>query len=160
MRRSRHVPADPVRSTSETWEAIRELIDEGLGSVKAAEIESAFTDARKVGSYLVRSETLAEEPLTVVAGSAAWDIYTLHGEKAARAEEPGALPGAAGEAGWTMYLPVPSGAPFDAAEISGLHARIEAGPAPAEAGLTKAAEPVRLSDLVDLDGLRRIGGRP
>ncbi|MEA2359853.1 MAG: hypothetical protein QOI62_3113 [Solirubrobacteraceae bacterium] len=159
MRRSRYVPADPVRSTGETWEAICELVDGGLASVDAAEIESAFDAARRVGSYLVRSETLAEDPLTIVAGSAAWDIYTLHGEKAIGAEEPATPPGAGSEAEWTMYLPAPSGAPFDAAEISGLHARIETGPAPAGAGVAKAAESARLADLVDLDALRQIGGR-
>jgi hypothetical protein len=158
MRRSRYVPADPARSTGETWDAIRALIDEGLASVDVAEIEFAFEAARGMGSYLVRSETLAQEPLTVVAGSAAWDIYTLHGEKAVGAEEPTTPPGAAGEAEWTMYLPVPSGAPFDAAEICGLHERIEAGPAPDGAGGAKAAEATRLSDLVDLDALRQIGG--
>lgn len=159
MRRSRHVPADPVRSTAETWNAIRELVDEGLVSVEVAEIESAFESARGVGAYLVRSETLAEEPLTVVAGSAAWDIYTLHGERAVGAEDPAAPPGAADDTEWTMYLPVPSTAPFDAAHISGLHARIAPGPAPAGAGVAKASESTRLSDLVDLDALREVGGR-
>jgi hypothetical protein len=159
MRRSRYVPADPVRSTGETWKAICELIEEGLASVDAAEIESAFDAARRVGSYLVRSETLAEEPLTLVADKAAWDIYTLHGEKAVGAEEPAKLLGAAHEAEWTMYLPVPSGAPFDVAEITSLHARIEAGPAPAGAGVAATAESARLSELVDLDALRQIGRR-
>lgn len=160
MRRSRYVPADPVRSTLETWEAICGLIDEGLASVDITDIKAAFNASRRVGGYLVRSETLAETPLTVVAGSAAWDIYTLHGERAPGAEEPAAPPGAAHATEWTMYLPVPSGAPFDGAEISALHARIKPGPAPVRAGVEQAADAARLSDLVDLDALRQIGGQP
>jgi hypothetical protein len=159
MRRSRHVPADPVRSTSETWVAIRDLIDDGLASVGSAEIGAAFDATRRVGGYLVRSETLADEPLTVVAGNAAWDIYTLHGERATGAEDATTPPGATGETTWTMYLPVPPGAPFDAAEITGLHPRVQVGPAPADAGIAKDDKASRLSDLVDAAALRDIGAR-
>lgn len=158
MRRRRTVPADPVRTTAETIAAIADLIDGALPGIERAEVEAALTAGRAYLGYLIRREYSAAEPLTLVSDSFACDIYTAHGEAAQTASEPGVPPGAAGNTSWELFLPVPDGCGFTDDEVEQAHERLRAGSAPADAGVTTQTAASALSDLVDAESLREIGG--
>lgn len=158
MRRRRDIPADPVKSTSETVAALGELLQGALPAVDVTQISAATDAFESFAFYLVPGEHLSREPATLVAGTLACDFYTLHGEDALGAEEPGAPPGAAQESDWELFLPVPVGAPFEADDLEAADPHFRAGPAPASAGAAAATESVSLADLVDPQALRAAGG--
>ena len=158
MRRRRDVPADPVHSTGETVDAINSLLAGALPAVARSEITAATDALREFAAFLVPGEHLTREPITLVAGSLACDIHTKHGEDAVGVENPVPPPGAAQEAEWTLYVPVPVGAPFAGKDVEGANPHFRAGAAPADAGAAAKAA-VGLADLVDADALRATGGR-
>jgi hypothetical protein len=158
MRRRRDIPADPVKSTSETVAALGELLRDTLPSADSAQIVTATEALESFAFYLVPGEHLSREPATLVAGTLACDFYTLHGEDALGAEEPAAPPGATKETEWELFLPVPAGAPFEAADLEAAHPHFRAGPAPESAGAAAAREAISLADLVDPQALRLAGG--
>jgi hypothetical protein len=158
MRRSRYVPADPARTSAATVEAIGELVAGALPAAGSAGIATAIEALRPFAAYLIPGEHLASMPATLVAGSLTCDIYTLHGEDATEAEEPNAPPGAAGETEWTLYVPAPSGAPFEAKDIEAADPHFSPGPAPADAATKSSEASVSLADLVDADALRAAEG--
>ena len=157
MRCSRYVPADPVRTTAETVEAIGELIGGALPAADSACIADAVEALRPFAAYLLPGEHLASTPATLVAGSLTCDIFTVHGEDATEAEEPNSPPGATGETEWTLYLPAPAGAPFEADDIDAADPHFSPGPAPAEATAKSVDAFISLADLVDADALRAAG---
>lgn len=157
MRRRRDLPADPVRSTAETVELLGNLLEEALPSVEPAEIVAAMKAFDPFAFYLVPGEHLARDPATLVAGDLACDFYSLHGEDAVGADDPGAPPGAAKATTWELFVAVPEGAPFGAEDLEEADPHLRAGRAPAIAGATAAREAVELADLVDPDALRSAG---
>ena len=158
MRRRRDLPADPVRSTAETLELLRSLLEEALPSVSSSEIATAMEAFDSFAFYLIPGEHLARDPATLVAGDLACDFYTLHGEEAVGADDPGAPPGAAKATTWELYVAVPDGAPFGAEELEDADPHLRAGRAPDGAGAASAREAVSLADLVDPEALRLAGG--
>lgn len=158
MRRRRDIPADPVKSTSETVAALGELLQGTLPSADSAQIVTATNALESFAFYLVPGEHLSREPATLVAGTLACDFYTLHGEDALEAEEPASPPGAAKETEWELFLPVPVGAPFEVADLEAADPHFRAGPAPENAGAVAARKAVSLADLVDPQALRAAGG--
>lgn len=158
MRRRRDIPADPVKTTSETVAALGELLQGTLPNADSAQIAAATEALESFAFYLVPGEHLSREPATLIAGTLACDFYTLHGEDALGAEEPAPPPGAAQESEWELFLPVPAGAPFEAADVENADPHFVAGPAPESAGAATAREAVSLADLVDPQALRAAGG--
>lgn len=159
MRRRRDLPADPVRSTAETVELLGNLLTEALPSVVSPEIEATMKAFDSFAFYLIPGEHLVRDPATLVAGDLACDFYTLHGEDAVGADDPGAPPGAAKATTWELFIAVPDGAPFGADDVEEADPHLRAGRAPEDAGVTSAREAVALADLVDPDVLRSAGGR-
>jgi hypothetical protein len=156
VRRKRHIAADPERSTTETVDAIRDLLSDALPSVAQAEVDATFANLRQFVAYLIPGEHLARDPLTLVAGTLACDIFTVHGEDAVGAEDASAPPGGANETSWQVYVPVPAGAPFTDAEVKAASAHLMPGPAPATVGEGKAATVEAAPGLADL--LKLAGG--
>jgi hypothetical protein len=152
VRRSRYIAADPERTTAETVEAIGDLMAGSLPAADKSAIGLATESLRAFASYLVPGEHLTTRPLTLVAGSLACDVFTLHGEDAVGVEDPAPPPGAASETSWTLYVPIPPQAPFAAGDVEKADPHFRAGPAPADAGeaVAKAAEGLSLSDLLSL----------
>lgn len=159
MRRRRDIPADPVKSTSETVAALGELLRGALPSADTTQISAATEAFESFAFYLVPGEHLSREPATLVAGTLACDFYTLHGEDALGAEEPVPPPGAAQESDWELFLPIPEGAPFEAADLEAADPHFRPGAAPEDAGAVAAKGAVSLAGLVDPETLRAAGGK-
>lgn len=158
MRRRRDIPADPVKSTSETIAAMGDLLRSTLPSVDSEQVVTATEALESFAFYLVPGEHLSREPATLIAGTLACDFYTLHGEDALGAEEPAPPPGAAKESEWELFIPIPADAPFNAADVEAADPHFRAGSAPESAGAAEAKKAVSLADLVDPEALRAAGG--
>src|SRR4051812_40222632 len=116
MRRRRIVPADPKRSTGETWAAIVSLIASSLPAVPEVDVQRELSRIAPNTHYLIGGEHLIESPLTLVAGPLACDVFTVHGAAALTTDDPEPASGASTEAEWVVYVPVPDGAPFTASD--------------------------------------------
>jgi hypothetical protein len=138
VRRRRDIPADPTRTSAETAEAIADLIASALPAADMAGLAGAANAIRPFLGYLIPGEHLTREPLTLVADKLACDIYTLHGEDAVGAEDPDSPPGAASATTWSLYIPVPDGAPFTDKEVDAADPHLRAGPAGDSADKTEA----------------------
>lgn len=113
MKRQRHVAADPARTTAQTYDAIATLIVDALP--RAVGVRDELARGRSFISYLISTEAMAEGPLVLLAGDKLdCDIFTVHGMDALSAEPASAPPGGARSTDWTLCIPVPIGAPFEA----------------------------------------------
>jgi hypothetical protein len=157
VRRRRDIHADPARTSAETAEAIADLIAAALPAANGVELSGAANALHPFLSYLIPGEHLTREPLTLVADKLACDIFTLHGEDAVVAEDPDTPPGAASATSWSLYVPVPDGAPFTDKEIEAADQHLRAGPAPDNAGQAEAKATPSAAELLGRIALRENG---
>jgi hypothetical protein len=156
MHRERRLRADPVRSTEETWSALIEFMAAAMPSVATSEMRLELAAVTNHVRYLIQTEKLVEQPLTLVAGSLTCDIFLMHGAEAI-AEEDGDVPvGAKNATDWMLFLPVPHGAPFTASDIEGLSlAHVKAAEAVKKAEVAALALAAAGSAFIDADELRK-----
>jgi hypothetical protein len=155
MERTRYVPADPVRSISETIAAITDLLVGALPSVDEEHVRGAIGAIHSPIRFLVGTETTVTMPLTVVAGVLKCDIFTVHGESALEAEMPSVPLGAADATDWVLYVPVPQGAPFTSGDLAAGGTNIKAGPAPEAVRRAKENGANGAATEIDIEALRR-----
>lgn len=109
MKRHRKIAAAPERTTSESATVISDLIRDTLTcseKLDSATIDDALVTARPALLALTSGGHLDRDPLVVVAAQLQLSITTVTGDGALMLEENlDAVPGAASEEDWTLYLP-------------------------------------------------------
>ena len=156
MLRYRTVAAAPIRSASATWRVITQLVTDTVAAsatISRADAEQAMAAAAPAGRMLIAGGHLDRHPLTLIAGLVHCEITTVSGTAALTAEENlNPVPGAAGAATYTIYLPTPGPLAAVVANAVAGHPRLSDGQptAPDEAPATAGASP-----LIDRDAVRK-----
>lgn len=156
MKRTRTVPAAPVRSASATWSLIEELVVDTLGSsstITEADVRTELAAAAGVGRMLVAAGHLDKQAIVLVAPPVHLSIYTVSGTDALGEDDPGPVPGASTSTDWTLYLPSPGPmGPAVSAAADG-HPNISAEAPPTD-------EPTQHAATIDREALSRRNGDP
>ncbi|RKS07020.1 hypothetical protein DFP74_2671 [Nocardiopsis sp. Huas11] len=154
MRRTRQVAASPVRSASETWAVISDLLADTVAQSSALsrdEAVQAMSAAEAVGRMLIAAGHLHKHPITLVAGKVHCEITTVSGTAALTLEENlNPVPGAAGADNFMIYLPSPAPLQEQVKAVADKHARLSDAVPPAPE--TKVANS---GPLIDREALRR-----
>ena len=103
---ARHVIAEPVRSASETWNVIVDL----LAPEPDHKARNELLGVIGVASSLIAAEAMRDAPLVVYGAGPRVRIYCLYGESAILGEEANesSLTVSAVNGDWAMSLPCPS----------------------------------------------------
>ncbi|MEU5903788.1 hypothetical protein ABZ780_05380 [Micromonospora sp. NPDC047467] len=156
MLRTRTIAAAPVRSASDTWQVITDLVADTIAvsaTCSRQEAEAAMQAAAPAGRMLIAGGHLDRRPLVLVAGTVHCQITTVSGTPALRADENlNIIPGAATATTFTIYLPAAEPLAQVVTDAVARHPRLSAGepPAPQQSSATMAGAP-----LVDIEALRR-----
>jgi hypothetical protein len=154
MLRHRTIAASPQRSASATWQVITELVAGTIATsahLSRADAEQAMAVAAPVGRMLVAGGHLDRHPVTLVAGAVHCEITTISGTAALTAEENlNPIPGAAGAATYTIYLPTPDPLQAAVAAVVAGHDRLSDAESPAARSQSASAGP-----LIDAEALRK-----
>ena len=144
-----------MRSSSATWQVITDLVADTVAVsafLSRSDPEQAMAVAASAGRMLIAGGHLDRCPLTLIAGLVHCEITTVSGTAALTAEENlNLVPGAAGAATYTIYLPAPDPLATVVAEAVAGHSRLSDAPPPA-AGARAATE---TAPLIDLDAVRK-----
>lgn len=156
MKRHRNVAAAPVRSPSETWRTISELVVATLersSGIQPAEAKAAMAAAAPAGLTLIAGGYLDRHPITLIAGTVDCTIGTITGTRAFDVDENlNPVPGAGAANDFTVHLPTPQ--PHDGlvSRVARSHPRLSAEQPPAP---TQEASAMR-GPIIDLAALERL----
>jgi hypothetical protein len=155
MQRRREIAASPERTTSETVEAISDLIRDSLAradKLNRSDIDDALTTARSAFLALTAGGHLDANALVVIAAALHLSITTVSGDRALTLEENlDAVPGAATATEWTLYLPTPDPLAAMVTKVADSHPNLSVAEPPAESA--QASETA--SAALDLDALAK-----
>jgi hypothetical protein len=155
MHRHRGIAAAPVRSASESWQVIAELLEDTLARsehISATDVADAVTLAGQAGRMLIAAGHLESLPLVLVAADLHLEITTISGDAAFGLDENlNAVPGCATADDWTLYLP--SDGPL-AATVRGIAAGSAHLSADSPVAPSSSRSMVEADALVDEDALR------
>jgi hypothetical protein len=157
VQRRRDVAAAPQRGAPEAWRTIKTLIGDTLersSSIKREHVDAALSALDAVGRMLISAGHLEQHPLVLVAGEMWVEIHTVSGGPALTLEENlNPVPGAAGAADWTLYVPqVEPVAKLVRTTVKGqAHLSADEPASPSESNGAAAG----VSSAVDLDALAR-----
>ena len=160
MARHRDIAASPVRTSAETWDAIRELIAATLARsehVDGAMVRRTLDHAAPAGTALVAAGYTGGADITLVAAPLRLTIRTVGGYEAFKAhadENLNPVPGAASAQDWTVYLPSPAGLSALGDDVIEGAEHLSSGPPPQEAQ-ESANTSTPVIDLRRLDPARR-----
>lgn len=162
MQRSRTVAGTPRRSAREAWQVIVTLIGDTLERSPAVPDDSVATELAPIGALgaaMIASDLLADHPLILTAGELQLDITVRIGDDGFNVDEnlDPVLGGASAPSDWVLHLPA-AGRTADAAAAAAAGSDHLAVGAPAPAS-PKNAEPAAKGTQIDVDALRRLGGR-
>jgi hypothetical protein len=111
MQRHRDIAASPVRSSTEVWDTISQLITDTLTRsphIPPQQVSVALAVAAPTCMMLTAGGYLERDPLVLVAADLQLSIATVSGDRAFSVEENlNPVPGAAEEHDWTLHLPTP-----------------------------------------------------
>jgi hypothetical protein len=154
MLRTRQVTASPVRSASATWTVIANLVADTVAQsslLTREEAEQSLSAAETVGRMLIAAGHLERHPITLVAGNVHCEITTVSGTAALTVEENlNPIPGAAGAASFTIYLPSPAPLQDQVKTAASGHARLSDASPP-----TPQTTAARIGPLIDRAALQR-----
>ncbi len=102
---ARHIISDPVRTASETWKIIVDLLAPDSNSSARSELLSASG----IASSLIASEALKDSPIIVYGSGPRIRIYCLYGEDAIMGDDANesVLSSNPTAGDWVMSLPCP-----------------------------------------------------
>ncbi|MCJ0907026.1 hypothetical protein [Rhodococcus sp. ARC_M6] len=159
MQRTRLIAGSPVRTASDAWTVVVQLLSDTLersNAVSPGSVAAALTDVRGIGSALTAAGHLDETPLVLVDEGLYVSIRIVRGDNAFTLEEildpiPG---GVTATDDWVLHMTAPDhlAEHLSSAAAGSDHISTAAAPAYQE----KAHEAMSLS--IDHDALRRIGG--
>lgn len=157
--RSRAIKGSPVRTAGGAWAVIETVIIETLApaaSIDEADVRAALDVLDGLGSMLVASGVLSDEPLVLRALPLQLEITVSLGDAALHGEERlGKVPGAATATEWGLFVPDPEPFTAEVRATVARHFALSAGKAPAEQELAEASG---AGFAVDADALRRLSG--
>lgn len=109
MQRRRAIAAGPVRTASEAWKVIIELLSVTLARAAAIDqdqVRESFIRLSTIGPMLVGPRHLERHDLVLAAGPLELAINTVSGAEALSLDENlNEVPGAAGAGEWDLWLP-------------------------------------------------------
>ncbi len=162
MERTRFIAAAPIRSASEAWEIVCQLLTSTLersSSVPSGSVAAELQRLKGLGPALIAGGHLEKTGLLLADVELDVSINILTGDAALDVKEnlnpiPG---GASATSGWKIYLqePGPLSTALSAAVKGSSHLSI--GKAQASTRTVKIENP--MNPLIDMDALRRLGGR-
>lgn len=157
MKRHRDVAAAPVRSPSETWGTISEIVVATLersSDILRAEAQAAMAAAAPAGLALIAGGYLDRHPITLIAGTVDCTIETVTGTHAFDVDENlNPVPGAGTATDFTVHLPVPEPHGGLVRRVAGSHPRLSAEE-PSALALEASARSGPFIDLAALERLR------
>jgi nucleoid-associated protein YgaU len=155
MLRCRTVAATPVRSVSAAWQVITDLVADTIevsNVLSRSDAEQAMAAAAGAGRMLIGGGHLDRHPLTLIAGLVHCEITTVSGTAALTAEENlHPVPGAAGAATFTIYLPATGPLAGVVADAVAAHPRLSDAAPPAPERRAAAGT----GPLIDVDAVRK-----
>jgi hypothetical protein len=111
MQRHRDLASSPVRSASELWTVLAQLVTDTTTRsphITESDVSTALAAAAPAGMMLIAAGHLEREPIVLVAGDVHLSITSVSGDKAFTVEENlNPVPGAAEARDWTLHLPTP-----------------------------------------------------
>jgi hypothetical protein len=162
MERTRFIAAAPIRSASEAWDIVCQLLTSTLersSSVTSGSVATELQRLKGLGPALIAGGHLEKKGLLLTDENLDVSIQILTGDAALDIEEnlnpiPG---GASATSGWKIYLqePGPLSAALSAAINGSTHLCV--GKPGASTRTVKIENPV--NSLIDMDALRSLGGR-
>lgn len=158
MERRRTIAGSPIRSASETWLALTEIISSSLESSREIDEDAVRAECVAAGPAmcaLIANGYLTEDRLTLVASPIYLHLYVATGDKAFNAlddEQIDAVPGGTAASTWAVYVDPPSTLSDLVSTSLAALPHFHASKAPAHAEAAKAASTV----LVDLDAFSRM----
>lgn len=109
MQRRRAIAAGPVRTASEAWKVIIDLLSVTLARAAAIDqdqVRDSFSRLASIGPMLVGPRHLERHDLVLAAGPLELAINTVSGADALSLDENlNEVPGAAGAGEWNLWLP-------------------------------------------------------
>jgi len=156
VKRHRDVAAAPVRSPSETWRTISELVVATLErspDIQRAEAEDAMAAAEPAGLALIAGGHLDRHPITLIAGTVDCTIGTVTGTRAFDVDENlNPVPGAGTATEFAVHLPTPE--PHDrlVRRVADLHPRLSSE----QPGAPVQEASARSGPIIDLAALERL----
>lgn len=154
MLRHRTIAASPLRSASDTWQVITDLVADTIGKsthLSRAEAEQTMVAAAPAGRILIAGGHLDQHPVTLIAGAVHCEITTISGTPALTAEENlNPIPGAADATTYTIYLPAPAPLQAAVAAVVASHERLSDAEPPAAGSQSANSQP-----LIDTEALRK-----
>lgn len=162
MERTRVIAAAPVRSASEAWSLVCQLISDTLErspSIPHGSVTAELKRLNGLGPALIAGGHLEKDGLVLVDEGLSVTIQVFTADAALEVEEnlnpiPG---GASATSAWKIYLP--DAGPLSPALNSTIKGAVHLSTAKpmASAKAVKVENPV--NSLIDLDALRRLGGQ-
>lgn len=156
MQRHREVAGSPLRSSSDTWGVITQLVIDTVtrsSAITEAEVATSMRAASPAGMMLIAAGHLENAPMILVAGDLRLAITTVSGDKAFTVDENlNPVPGAASATNWTLHLPTPEPVGASVAGLIAGVAHLSSAPAPAD---NSAAELAATPAALDLTALAR-----
>lgn len=111
MQRRRDLAGSPVRSASEVWTTLSQLVVDTVTRsphIPESQVSTALTAAAPAGMMLTAAGHLEHDAIVLIAGDLHLSIGTVSGDKAFSVEENlDPVPGAADAREWTLHLPTP-----------------------------------------------------
>lgn len=111
MQRRRDLAASPVRSASEVWTTLSQLIIDTVTRsphIPQSQVSTALTAAGPAGMMLTAAGHLERDAIVLIAGDLHLSVGTVSGDMAFSVEENlNPVPGAADARDWTLHLPTP-----------------------------------------------------
>lgn len=157
MKRHRDVAAAPVRSPSETWRTIAEIVVTTLErspGVPRAEAEAAMAAAAPAGLALIAGGYLDRHPITLIAGTVDCTIQTVTGTRAFDVDENlNPVPGAGTATQFTVHLPSPEPHGGLVRRVADSHPGLSAE----EPSAPAQEDTARSGSFIDLAALERLG---
>lgn len=162
MKRTRSIAGTPVRSATEAWNVIKELLADTLersAEISEGSVGFALLPLDGLAPSLVASGALAETPIELIAGKLHIEIYVIRGDRAFEVDEnlspvPG---GASAPNTWKLYVSPPAHLVdlITSATEDNEHLQVGSPPAGQTSAQASSTSPkLRINE----SALRRLGG--
>lgn len=167
MQRTRQIAASPVRSASDAWAVVKQLIADTLersSQVPDGSVKPSLTSVDGLLPALIAGGHLVDTPLVLVDGDLYVSIHVVRGDNAFTLQEnlspvPG---GASATTGWRLYISPPAHIVDAVEHVCESHVHLVCGKAPAPSeqkeAASRAAESASAATAIDVDALRRLEG--
>ena len=168
MHRTRTIAAAPVRSADEAWQVVKQLLIDTLErspNVPDGSVDTELAALSGLLPALIAGGHVSATPIVLVDGDLHLSTHVVRGDEALTLDEnvspvPG---GASASAGWKVYVSPPAHMEDATKAACAANDHVVCGKPSEQAAQVKtasrSAESATIATEIDIDALRRFGGR-